>query len=365
MPRASSDSRSALPAPARTTGRTKDPAATLIPEAQVNERQVNERQARSEAQALALLPEAELLAFVESACRSLDRPALERTLRAYLLHRAATRRALSAHTESAYLAGLHLYLDWVAASGSSLLDAPRHAGTQYLAALQRPDARQRAARPGRGGYAPATRQKLLAGARALHAALRWAGAVHADPFAELQVASDPTPAIVRHPPYATEVINEVLASLSDPFVRTALLLAAHGGLRAQEALSLEWAALERRDGQVFLLVHGKGDKARRVPASGALRQELESLERQRQRPGYVLPFERYWDASRPLQRAFKARGFEWRGLHALRKSAATRLYQATDDVFRVSAFLGHASDRTTRSYVQVDLNLTAKALEDF
>jgi integrase/recombinase XerC len=52
-----------------------------------------------------------------------------------------------------------------------------------------------------------------------------------------------------------------------------------------------------------------------------------------------------------------------RGVHALRRTAGTRLYRATRDLHVVADVLGHASIATSAVYAKLDRNTRRAALE--
>ena len=85
---------------------------------------------------------------------------------------------VSPNTLEAYRIGVRQALE--AARGVSLLDPPLEWGSAYRLELE-----------GRR-KSPATMRVKLATARALFAALRWAGATTGDPFADVHAPSDPT-----------------------------------------------------------------------------------------------------------------------------------------------------------------------------
>ncbi len=91
-------------------------------------------------------------------------------------------------------------LDLVAAwPGENLLHPTRRAATRWVRALE--DA----------GKKPATVQLKLAAARALYAALRWAGATDAAPFAGVRAAPEKTAPWDRRKPYSPADVERLLA----------------------------------------------------------------------------------------------------------------------------------------------------------
>lgn len=276
-------------------------------------------------------------------------------LDAYLLGGSKRGARLSPKTRAAYALAARDFVGWAGAAGVSLLRPGRRDGGRYVAHLQ--------TRPNRGrgrhqSLSAATVAQYVAGARALYRALRWAGATTLDPFADVTPPPDPTPGIVKNPPYHREV-EDALAFCDEPLAAL-LLLCAHGGLRVSEALAL--TAADVTNGR--LQVHGKGGKLRVVPLSQRAR---EALARVVPQPDGRFFAWNYAAAAYRLRKAFRAAGHgpAWRGFHAARKASGTRLYHRTKDFTRVGLFLGHASVDTTRRYVQVPDDDVAHLVEDF
>lgn len=261
----------------------------------------------------------------------------------------------SGHTLTAYSVAVRNWVTWAQASGVQLLrPGPRDAG-RFIAWLQ---TRPSVSRSRPGLLSPATVAQYVAGARALYRALSWAGATDAQPFTHTSAPKDPTPGIVKNPPYQDE-LDSVLRGC-EPRLAALLLLCAHSGLRISEALEVRVSDIE--GGR--LRVRGKGMKVRVVPLGRRVRSALAAL------PPLTLTGGRYFDwtysqAAHRMRRVFTEAGHPWRGFHAARKSSGTRLYHATRDFTRVSLFLGHTSVDTTRRYVAVQDNDVAAEVEEF
>lgn len=286
------------------------------------------------------------------AAANYDVDALVLITQAYMTTASRKGARTSAKTLAAYTLAVRDFVPWARHGGMALLRPGRRDGARYLANLQR---RPTQGKGKRGFLAAATIAQYTAGVRALYRALRWAGATEAQPFDEVYVPTDPTPAIVRNPPYMTEV-EDVLPHCS-PTLAALLLLCAHAGLRIGEALGVRAGDVQGR----VLVVRGKGGKVRRVPLGARVRAALADLPILDANGRY---FE--WDygqASYRLQKAFRAAGHEWRGFHAARKTSGTRLYKVTKDFTRVSLFLGHSSVDTTRRYVAVEEHDVAAEVE--
>lgn len=260
----------------------------------------------------------------------------------------------SQKTLDAYSLAVRDFVPWARASGMQLLRPGKRDGGRYLANLQR---RPSAGKGKKGFLSAATIAQYTAGVRALYRALRWAGATEVQPFDEVYVPSDPTPGIVKNPPYIQEI--DAVLQHCEPRLAALILLCSHAGLRVSEALAVKDGDIQGRT----LVVKGKGGKVRRVPLGAKVRQALASLYPVEQDGAYF-----DWDYGQATYRAgkaFKATGFEWRGFHAARKHSGTRLYQATRDFTRVGLFLGHSSVDTTRRYVAVQDNDVSSLVEDW
>lgn len=288
------------------------------------------------------------------AAANYDTESLVMVMLAYMTTSSRKGARTSQKTLDAYSLAVRDFVPWARTSGMQLLRPGKRDGGRYLANLQR---RPTAGRGKRGFLTAATIAQYTAGVRALYRALRWAGAAEMQPFDEVYVPSDPTPGIVKNPPYMKE-IDPVLEHC-EPRLAALVLLCSHAGLRVSEALSVKQGDIQGRS----LVVHGKGGKVRRVPLGARVRGALADLSPINSDGGF---FE--WDYGQATYRAgkaFKAAGFDWRGFHAARKHSGTRLYQATKDFTRVGLFLGHSSVDTTRRYVAVQENDVASEVEDW
>jgi integrase/recombinase XerC len=286
------------------------------------------------------------------AAATYDTQALSQVLTAYLHAGSKKGARTSPKTVAAYQLAVRTFVPWAQRNGMQLLRPGHRDGGRYLAHLQ--------TSPGRGGVghlSPASVAQYFAGARALYRALRWAGVTQLDPFTDTSAPADPTPGIVKNPPYLEE-IERVLPHCT-PKLAALLLLCAHSGLRVSEALAVRPSDVQGRD----LTVRGKGGKVRMVPLGRRVREALMGLPQE----GAYFEGLIYNTAARQLRRAFERAGLSgrFRGFHAARKTSGTMLYEATGDFTRVSLFLGHASVDTTRRYVAVRRNDVAAEVEDF
>ncbi len=272
----------------------------------------------------------------------------------------------SSHTRRSYRTGLRVLLE--AWEGENLLRPSPRAGENYRLALGK-------------GLGPASVNLRLAAARALYRALRWARATEADPFRDLAQVHDPVAPADKcrpfsfHDPAAGESetlrraerdeaeLEQLLEAAEHPADRVVILLGAHAGLRRSEMEQFRWRDVGTSTAQA--IVQGKGGTLKAVALSDRLLEALSSLRSSEsvlgsggpkspasaRRSGYVLPY----SASRAYQRfgaLCKRLGIEARGLHALRHTAGTRLYQQHGDLGQVQDHLRHAHIDTTRIYAQ-------------
>ncbi|AFD28248.1 Phage integrase (plasmid) [Deinococcus gobiensis I-0] len=285
------------------------------------------------------------------AAATYDVHALIQVLTAYLHAGSKNGARTSPKTVAAYQLAVRTFVPWAQQSGMQLLRPGHRDGGRYLAHLQTSPGRN-----GVGHLAPASVAQYFAGARALYRALRWAGVTQLDPFTDTSAPADPTPGIVKNPPYMEEI--EQVLPYCTPQLRALLLLCAHSGLRVSEALAAHsWDQTGNE-----LSVTGKGGKVRLVPLGRRVREALLALP-----PGPYFPGLSYNTAARQMRRTFERAGLagRFRGFHAARKTSGTMLYEATGDFTRVSLFLGHSSVDTTRRYVAVRRNDVAAEVENF
>lgn len=311
----------------------------------------------------------ELRRRAAAAARDRDAAALSDLTAAYLGHLGSSGVLTSPKTLSAYRLGVRQYVDYTGTHAVGILRPGRHDAQGYVAAMLA------------AGRAPEGVQLKVAAARCLYRALRWAGATEADPFRDVRIPKDHTTGLEKRPPYTEADIERVLdiAAEHDGLL---LLLTAHAGLRVSEALGLNWNDLDLAGARVR--VTGKGRKTRTVPMSARLIAAAEAY-RTLYGPGgeahshdaqgplrrttprlRVFRYATVQNATQAMRRTFIQAGVSWRGFHAARKYAGTRLLGETGDLATVAAFLGHASVDTTRdSYAAVASDAAAPALRNW
>lgn len=266
---------------------------------------------------------------------------------AFLIQQGKSGVLTSSRTVEAYELGVRQFVEYAAEQAVSLLRPGRHDAQNYVNFMLA------------AGRKPAGVQLKVAGASALYRALRWAGATEADPFRDARVPRDPTPGIVKRPPYSEDELHDVLDH-ADVHAKFLLFLTAHAGLRISEALNLEWDDLDEA-GRRIMVRSGKGRKARVVAMSTSLARAArhyrglyapggpDHSDGRRTTP--VTRVFRYADmrtARYHVSKAFRAAGVEFRGFHPGRKYAGTKLLRQIRDFGRVAAHLGHESVDTTR-----------------
>lgn len=296
------------------------------------------------------LSDEDLKRFAVRAAQGRDEAALWELVQAFLGTESASGVSVSAHTLRAYRTGLRELLRHAGDNAWNLLRPGRRAGALYVATLAA------------SGKKPATVALRVAAASALYRALRWADATDANPFTDVRRPRERTRGIVKNPPYSGDFIERMLGA-ADEQEAALLLLLAHAGLRIAEALGVRRGDFSQ--GGRSLTVRGKGGKSRTVPLSGRLRAALAALP---PRPeGRLFSFGAYSSAYARLQRLARKAGVahEFRGFHAGRKHAGTRLYAAVGDFTRVASFLGHEQVDTTRRYVALPEDDVSGVIEDF
>ena len=257
----------------------------------------------------------------------------------------------SEHTLRAYHAGVMAFLRFVRDEAGPrrsrarlIASPPADFGVRYLRSLER------------AGLSPATVNHRRASARALYRALRWAGVTTADPFLDAPPARDPTDRADKRTPYTEDDIARLRSRIADegndPALEAMLLLGAHAALRIAEAVALTWADVDAA--VQAIRVRGKGGRTAAVALTRPLRATLLRLETaSRER---VLPYPSAASVRYRLRLLCARAGVPYRGYHALRHYAGTRLYEQTGDLHVTAAHLRHASINTTTVYAHLGAN---------
>lgn len=320
------------------------------------------------------LPEADLRRFAFAAANERNAERLWDLMEAYLTLKGARGVATSGHTLRAYKRGLHELLE--AWQGENLLRPSRDAGPFYVQRLLAGARPEPAATSGRGRrqksgpLAVATVALRVAAARTLYDALAWSGATEADPFRDVrlgkprnQIASNPSART-----YSQAELDELLASCRDQQERVIVLLGAHAGLRVSEMLSLRWEDIAPGPSEL-LVRRGKGGKEASVALTRRLMTELLTYKRAAEAEGRssvrVLELKSQFGVFNRLRKLCERAEVDFKGVHALRHSAGTRLYRQTGDLGQVQDHLRHATLDMARHYAKSDRRKLAANVADW
>lgn len=311
-----------------------------------------------------------------------DIEALWELVEAHLTLRGSSGVSTSAHTLRAYRRGVEeLLVMW---QGENLLRPSRDAGALYVQRLlagdraavleHDPPRSRRGRRVKQGPLSRATVSLRVAAGRALYDALAWAAATDADPFRDVRMGrqrQDPSltgSATV----YSDDEVALLLAKAREQQERVLILLGSHAGLRVGEMLRLRWHDVDLSNAE--LTVHGgKGGKTAAVMLSPALNDCLIVYKRQtdaavnvnvRERPT-VLELRSQYGVYNRLRGLCTRAGIPFKGVHALRHSAGTRLYRQTGDLGQVQDHLRHATLDMARRYARSDRRRLRHSLEDW
>lgn len=313
------------------------------------------------------LDDAALRRYAVKAAAARDVEALWELVEAHLTLRGASGVTTSPHTMRAYRRGVaDLVAMW---QGENLLRPRRDAGSLYVQRLRAGDrepltaressSRRRGRRVKRGPLAPATVQLKVAAARALYDALVWAGATNADPFRHVRMGRQTTRAedVQSTRSYTDYELIDMAAAARDQQERAILLLGSHAGLRVSEMLRLRWRDVDLR-GRECLVRDGKGGKSAVVTLTPKLAEALLTYRRARHAAGdradEVLELRSQYGIFNRLRRLCERASVEFKGVHALRHSAGTRLYRQTGDLGQVQDHLRHATLDMARRYAESD-----------
>jgi integrase len=282
------------------------------------------------------LPEDELRRRAVAACRDRDQVTLWSLTEAYFSTYGVAGGRVSVHTLRAYRQGIGQFLAFTGVSAVNLLRPARDIGPTFLRSRET------------AGRSPSTVRLELAAVRLLYRALRWSGATAADPFADARPARETTAPWDKRQPYS-EVEVQTLLEAATPETRALILFGAHAGLRVSEALALTWGDLDM-EAQTLRVQSGKGGKARTAVMSRSLSQAVQGLPA---RGRDALLFSVTDMAVRKRLRVLcRQTAVTYRGYHAFRHHAGTKLYRTGGDLEAVARHLGHSSLDTTRIYAK-------------
>lgn len=137
-----------------------------------------------------------------------------------------------------------------------------------------------------------------------------------------------------------------------PDLHAWLLLMAYAGLRCCEVARLDRASLLDTNQTPVLVVHGKGNKERIVPAHPAVLEALAAMGMPRSGAMFTRPRGGRWPATKVSDRTchfLRDLGID-ETAHQVRHWFGTRLYAETRDLRLVQELMGHADPKTTSHY---------------
>lgn len=289
------------------------------------------------------------------ACAEKDFEVLWEIVLGYLTLYAQNKILTSTHTIRSYHTGIRQFVEYATQNAWNLLNPKRDDPQLWVnALLVTPAINPKAVRPPRKPKTLSidTVRSRVAAVRTLYRALRWTGATEADPFQDVRMPKDNTHSLEKNAPYAEEEVEAFLEHADLP-MRVLIYLLSHGGLRISEALAVEWEDLD--DSRRRLRINeGKGRKTRTIAMSSSLLQVLREYRRELGgRPeGQLFSFGTRETAHYHIEKVALQAGVRFRGFHAFRKYAGTRLMEQVKDLSRVANHLGHASVDTTRKYAK-------------
>ena len=157
---------------------------------------------------------------------------------------------------------------------------------------------------------------------------------------------DPNDARDKPKPYSIKETKKLLKGATAR-ERAIILLGADGGLRLAEMQSLKWSGVDTEENKLSFV--GKGSKDAEVTATDRLIAALAAMPREGK---LVFGIRR----SR-IQQLFTKRcqdvKVKPRGVHNLRHTAGTRLYELTRDLLIVKRHLRHSSTVTSELYAHL------------
>ena len=297
---------------------------------------------QARAQTWADLEPAELRRRAVEAARDGDVQALWDMTEAYVLLQGLAGARVSEHTLRAYKTGVALFAEYARPAGVQLLRPRPNHGVAYARWLEAK------------GLSTSSVRVRLAAARSLYAALRWAGATDAVPFADVRPGRDPVARTEKRKPYSPDDLKQLLAH-AHPEEAVMILLGAHAGLRSSEIAGLPRMDLHLDEPEPFLVVTGKRQKRQSVPLSGTLTLALRRWLALSTSVGPQVLSGSSADYVQERMRQLCARAgvrYAGRHVHGLRHTAGTQVYAATGDLLAVRDHLRHADITSSEIYVE-------------
>ncbi len=275
-----------------------------------------------------------------------DRDELESLMVAHTILWGRAGASTSSQTLQTYWRGAKKLLDWSSANTLHIHQIEPESARRFVISLNE--------------LSPKSQSTYLSGAKAMVAAVRWAGLGDADPFRGISIR-DNRAASDKADPYTDEELSALL-SVARERDRVLILLGADAGLRLSETTNLQWSDVDFERGHIT--VEGKSGKIAKVKATRRLLDALETL----REPGASSSV--FNVSRRRIQQIFdaicKRAKIKCRGYHQLRHSCGTRLYRQSKDLALVARHLRHSSTKTSEIYVTLadeDYDAAIVALE--
>lgn len=134
-------------------------------------------------------------------------------------------------------------------------------------------------------------------------------------------------------------------------------------MRVSEMTALKWEDIDLGSA-TLKVVAGKGGKTARVNLSSTIVETLAQIPLEK-RTGYVLPARSRVAVYKRLEAACRVAKVKFKGVHALRHAAGTRLRDETGDLALVADHLRHSSLDTARGYAKASNQQLKKAVEEW
>jgi integrase/recombinase XerC len=275
---------------------------------------------------------------IARAIKNQDTEQMQEMLAAFIRHDSEAGFKTSDHTITSYTKALQLLIEYQGDHALHKTDESDAKG--FRAWLQ-------------SELADKSVDSYITGARRVYDGLQWCGfrTDTENPFRNIST-TDKTDAGQKADPYSTEELNALL-DVADARDQVIFLLAADGGLRLAEICALQWRDVDRTNKEIRIR-EGKGRKSRSVHATNRLLDALGAF-REEEDPNDEDPIISV--SRRRVQQILEQRcnraDVRCRGIHNLRHTCGTRLYEETRDLQVVAKHLGHSSTKTAEIYAHL------------
>ncbi len=281
------------------------------------------------------LPEENRKKRIARAIKEEDKETLLSMLEAYIKHDSDAGLKTSDHTVTTYRKALNLLIEQrgnLAVHKTNETDAK-----EFRAWLQ-------------SELSDKSVDTYITGARRAIDALAWCGyrKDRENPFEGIGT-TDKTSGGDKADPYSKEELNKLL-EIADTRDRVIILLAADGGLRLAEITDLTWKDIDWTN-QEIRIRSGKGRKARTVAATERLLSALEDWKEENDQEEVINVSRRR--VQQIIDQRCNRADVRSRGIHNLRHTCGTRLYEETRDLQVVARHLGHSSTKTAEIYAHL------------